>query len=121
MLYVVATVFLCNGESLNKINSEKKFGQMKEQMTHLYSEQTYQEESQKTKADRQLHQTVISSTKLMSIPRKQRSIWRLNMRRQTYSQVTTGRPLRCKWCDEDETASPNTGSVIDWLWDIGKH
>ena len=38
----------------------------------------------------------------MSMPRKiQRSIWRLNMRCPTYSQVTTRQPLRCKWCDED--------------------
>ena len=38
----------------------------------------------------------------MSMPRKvQRSIWRLNMRCPTYSQVTTGQPLRCRWCDED--------------------
>ena len=38
----------------------------------------------------------------MSMPRKvQRSIWRLNMRCPTYSQVTTGQPLRYKWCDED--------------------
>ena len=40
--------------------------------------------------------------KLMSIPRRvQRSIWRLKMRCPTYSQVTTGQPLRCRWCDED--------------------
>ena len=38
----------------------------------------------------------------MSMPRKlQRSIWRLNMRCPTYSQVTTRQPLRCRWCDED--------------------
>ena len=38
----------------------------------------------------------------MSMPRKvQRSIWRLNMRGPTYSQVTTRQPLRCSWCDED--------------------
>ena len=38
----------------------------------------------------------------MSMPRKvQRSIWRLNMRCPTYSQVTTGQPLRQRWCDED--------------------
>ena len=38
----------------------------------------------------------------MSMLRKvQRSIWRLNMRCPTYSQVTTRQPLRCMWCDED--------------------
>ena len=38
----------------------------------------------------------------MSMPRiVQRSIWRMNMRCPTYSQVITGQPLRCRWCDED--------------------
>ena len=38
----------------------------------------------------------------MSIARKvQLSIWRLNMKCPTYSQVTTGQPLICRWCDED--------------------
>ena len=38
----------------------------------------------------------------MSMPRKvQQPIWRLNIRCPTYSQVTTGQPLRCRWCDED--------------------
>ena len=38
----------------------------------------------------------------MSMPRKvQRSIWMLNMRCPTYSQVTTRQPLRYGWCDED--------------------
>ena len=38
----------------------------------------------------------------MSMPRRvQRSIWWLNMRCPTYSQVTTRQPLRCRWCDED--------------------
>ena len=36
------------------------------------------------------------------MPRKvQRSIWTLNMRCQTYSQVTSGQPLKCRSCDED--------------------
>ena len=38
----------------------------------------------------------------MSMLRKvERYIWRLNMRCPTYSQVTTGQPLRCRYCDED--------------------
>ena len=38
----------------------------------------------------------------MAMPRKvQSSIWKLKMRCQTYLQVTTGQPLRCRWCDED--------------------
>ena len=38
----------------------------------------------------------------MAMPKKvQRSIWRWNMRCPTYSQVTTGQPLRCRWCDKD--------------------
>ena len=55
--------------------------------------------------------------KLMSMPRwVQRSIWRLNMRCPTYSQVTTGQPLRCRWCDEDYN------SITEhWLWYIGKN
>ena len=36
------------------------------------------------------------------MPRKvQRSIWRMNMRCPTCSQVITRQPLRCRWCDED--------------------
>ena len=70
---------------------------MKEQMTRHYNDS-----SQQTKDHRQLHQTDISRRKLISMPRKvQRSIWRLNMRCTTYSQVTTGQSLRCRWCDED--------------------
>ena len=75
---------------------------MKEQMARHYNEQAYNDASQQTKDNRQLHQIDSSMMKLMSMPRKvQRSIWRLNMRCQTYSQVTTGQPLRCRWCDED--------------------
>ena len=56
--------------------------------------------SQQTKGHRQLHQT--DRRKLMPMPKKvQRSIWRLNMRCPTYSQVTTGQPLACRWRDED--------------------
>ena len=70
---------------------------MKEQMARRYNEQTYNDASKQTKDHRQLHQR-----KLMSVPRKvQRSIWRLNMRCPTYSQVRTGQPVRCRWCDED--------------------
>ena len=75
---------------------------MKEQMERHYKEQAYNDASQKTKDHRRLQQTVSSRMTLMSMPRKiQRSIWRLNMRCPTYSQVTTRQPLRCKWCDED--------------------
>ena len=67
-----------------------------------YNEQAWNDASQQTKDHIQLHQTDSSMRKLMSMPRKvQRSIWRLNMRCPTYSQVTTGQPLRCRWCDED--------------------
>ena len=75
---------------------------MKDQMERHYNEQTYNDASQQTKYHRRLHQTVSSMRKLMSIPRKvQRSIWRLNMRCPTYSQVTTRQPLRCRWCDQN--------------------
>ena len=75
---------------------------MKEQVARHYNEQAYNDASQQTKDHRQLHQTDSSMRKLMSMPRTlQRSIWRLNMRCPTYSQVTTGQPLRCRWCDED--------------------
>ena len=75
---------------------------MKEQMERHYKEQAYNEASQKTMDHRRLQQTVSSRRTLMTMPRKiQRSIWRLNMRCPTYSQVTTGQPLRCRWCDED--------------------
>ena len=47
----------------------------------------------------------------MLMPRKvQRSIWRLNMRCPTYSQVTTGQPLRRRWCDKD-----NNSITEHWL------
>ena len=47
----------------------------------------------------------------MSMSRKvQRSIWILNMRCPTYSQVTTGQPLRCRWRDEDY----NTTAMMYW-------
>ena len=75
---------------------------MKEQMERHYNEQAYNDASQQTKDHRRLHQTVSSRRRLMSMPRKvQRSIWRLNMRCPTYSQVTTRQPLRFRWCDED--------------------
>ena len=75
---------------------------MKEQMTRHYNEQAYHDASQQTKDHRQLHQTDSSRRKLMSMPRKvQRSIWRLNMICPIHSQVTTGKPLRCRWCYED--------------------
>ena len=74
---------------------------MKEQMARNYNEQAYNDASQQTKDHRQLHQNDSSRRKLMSILRKvQRSRWRLNMRCPTYSQVTTGQPLRYRWCDE---------------------
>ena len=75
---------------------------MKDQMELHYTEQACSDASQQTKDHRRLHQTVSSRKKLMSMPRRvQRSIWRLKMRCPTYSQVTTGKPLRCRWCDED--------------------
>ena len=75
---------------------------MKEQMARHYNEQVYNDASQQTMGHRQLHQTDSSMRKLVSLPRKvQRPIWRLNMRCPTYSQVTTGEPLRCRWCNED--------------------
>ena len=75
---------------------------MKDQMERHYTEQAYTDASQQTKDHRPLHQTVSSRKKLMSMPRRvQRSIWRLKMRCPTYSQVATGQPLRCRWCDED--------------------
>ena len=73
---------------------------MKEQMELHYND--YNDASQITKDHRRLHQTVSSRRILMSMSRKvQRSIWRLNMRCPTYSQVTTRQPLRCRWRDED--------------------
>ena len=75
---------------------------MKEQTARHYNRQSYNDASQQTKDHRRLHQTDSSRAKLMSMPRKvERSIWRLNMRCPTYSQVTTGQPLRCRWCDKD--------------------
>ena len=75
---------------------------MKEQMERHYKEKAYNDASQKTMDHRRLQQTVSSRRTLMTMPRKiQRSIWRLNMRCPTYSQVTTRQPLRCRWCDED--------------------
>ena len=75
---------------------------MKAQMVRHYTEQAYSDASQQTKDHRRLHQTVSSRKKLMSMPRRmQQSIWRLKMRCPTFSQVTTGQPLRCRWCDED--------------------
>ena len=75
---------------------------MKDQVARHYNEQAYNDASQKTKDHIQLHQTDSSMRKLMSMPKKvQRYIWRLNMRCPTYSQKTTGQPLRCMWCDED--------------------
>ena len=83
-------------------NTFREQTKMNEQMAQHYNEQAYNDTSQQTKDHRQLHQTESSRRKLMSIPRKvQRSIWRLNMRCPTYSQVTTGQPLRCRWCDAD--------------------
>ena len=80
----------------------KEQTKLKEQMARHYNEPAYNDASQQTKDHRQLHQTDSSRNRLMSMPRKvQRSIWRLNMRCPTYSQVTTGQPLRCRWCDED--------------------
>ena len=75
---------------------------MKEQMERHYKEQAYNDASQKIMDHRRLQQTVSSRRTLMTMPRKiQRSIWRLDMRCPTYSQVTTRQPLRCRWCDED--------------------
>ena len=74
---------------------------MKEQMARHYNEHAYNDTSQQAKDHSRLHQTDSSRRKLMSMPRKvQRSIWRRNMRYPRYSQVTTGQPLRCRWCDE---------------------
>ena len=71
---------------------------MKEQMARHYNEQAYNDASQPTNDYRRLHQIDSSRRKLMSMPMKvQRSIWRLNMRCPTYSQVTTGQQLRCRW------------------------
>ena len=74
---------------------------MKEQMTRHYNEQAYHDASQQTMDHRRLHQTDSAGRKLMPMPGKVQSyIWRLNMRCITYSQVTTGQPLRCRWCKE---------------------
>ena len=71
-------------------------------MARHNNEQPYNAASQQTKDHRPLHQTHSTMRKLMSMPMKvQRSIWRLYMRCLTYSQVTTGQPLRCRWCNED--------------------
>ena len=83
-------------------NTFREQTRMKDQMERRYTEQAYSDASQQTKDHKRLHQTVSSRKKLMSMPRRvQRSIWRLNMRCPTYSQVTTREPLRCRWCDED--------------------
>ena len=83
-------------------NTFREQTRMKDQMERHYNEQTYSNASKYTKDHRRLHQTVSSRKKMMSMLRRvQRSIWRLNMRCPTYSQVTTRQPLRCKWCDED--------------------
>ena len=75
---------------------------MKEQMVWHYNEQAYHDASQQTKDHRRLNQTDSLWRKLMSMSRKlQRSIWMRDVRYQTYSEVTTGQPLRCRWCDED--------------------
>ena len=75
-----------------------------------YNEQAYNDASQQTKDHSQLHRTDSSMRKLMFMTRKvQRSIWRLNMRCPTYSQVTTDQPLRCRWCDEDYNSTPEHG------------
>ena len=85
-----------------KTSTFREQTKMKEQMARHYNEQSNNDASPQTKDRRQLHQTENSRRKLMSMPRKvQWSIWRLNMRCPTYSQVTTGQPLRCRWCDED--------------------
>ena len=77
---------------------------MKKKLARHYNEQAYNDASQQAKKHRKLHQTDSSIRKLMSMPKKvQSSIWRLNMRCPTYSQVTTGQPLRCRWCNEDYT------------------
>ena len=58
---------------------------MKEQMAGHYNEQAYNDASQQTKDHRRLHQADSSRRKLMPM-KVQRSICRLNMRCQTYSQ-----------------------------------
>ena len=94
--------------------NERSKTRMKERMARHYNEKAYNDASQQTKDHRRLHHSNISRRKLM--PREvQRSIWRLNMRCPTYSQVTTGQPLRCRWCDKDYN------SVIAWLLYIGKN
>ena len=88
-----------------------------EQIRQQYNEQAYNDASQQTKDHRQLHQTDNSMRKLMSMQRKlQCFIWRLNIRCPTYSQVTTGQPLRCRL-----QQPRNIGSVIARLWDIGNN
>ena len=71
-------------------------------MTRHYNEQAYNDASQQTKDHRRLRPTGSSRKNIMSMPRKvQRSLWRLNMRCPTYSQVITGQPLGYRWCNED--------------------
>ena len=83
-------------------NTFREQTKMKEQMARHCNEQAYNDASQQTKDHRQLHQTDSSRRKPMSMTSKvERSIWRLNMRCTTYSQVTTGQPLRCRRCGED--------------------
>ena len=83
-------------------NTFREQTKMKKQIARYYNEQAYNDASQQTKDHRQLHQTDSSRRKLISMPRKvQRSIWRRNMRCPTYTQVTTGQPLRHKWCNEN--------------------
>ena len=75
---------------------------MKKQMARHYNEQAYNDASQQTEDHIRLHDTDSSRRKLMSMPRKvQHFIWSLNMRCPTYSQVTTGQPLRCRLCNAD--------------------
>ena len=77
---------------------------MKKQMTRYNNDQAYNDASQQTKEHRQLPQTDNSRRKLMALPRKvERSIWGLNIRCPTYSQVATGLPLRYRWCNDDYT------------------
>ena len=92
---------------------------MKEQMARHYNEQAYNDASQQTKDHRQLHQTDSSMRRLMSMPRKvQRSIWRMNMRCPTYSQVTIGQRLRCRWCDEDYNSITEHVVVYPLPWPL---
>ena len=84
---------------------------MKEQMPWHYNEQAYNDASQKTTMSKHTitHHNKLRNTdnytrltnsrrKLIPIPRKgQPSIWRLNMRCPTYTQVTTGQPPRYIW------------------------